>query len=66
MSTVASRPTEATTITAAIRRLWASAMISKKVRRRVGNAILYIILLSGSVIFLYPLIWAFATSTLRP
>ncbi len=65
MSTVASRPTEATTITAAIRRLWASAMISKKVRRRVGNAILYIILLSGSVIFLYPLIWAFATS-LKP
>jgi len=50
---------------AAIGRIWTSAMTSKRVRRRLGNTILYVLLLGGSITFLYPLAWAFATS-LKP
>ena len=65
MSTVASHPTETMTMTAALKRIWTSAMTSKRVRRRLGNTILYVLLLGGSITFLYPLAWAFATS-LKP
>jgi len=49
----------------ALKRLWMSVTAGQRGRQRLSNTILYLLLLGGSVTFLYPLVWAFATS-LKP